>query len=94
MKTKTKQEPVRIDKDGFVRCRVCGCTESDACADMCSWIEQDLCSTCSRAVDAMVEWHENARRVNLTALVREYVESVNAQALLRRKTKAAAGGRR
>ena len=33
-------------------CRVCGCTEDDACADpntllgTCYWIEWDLCSAC------------------------------------------------
>jgi hypothetical protein len=33
------------------RCRVCGCTNSDACWDYeagtpCSWVEADLCSAC------------------------------------------------
>lgn len=27
-------------------CRVCGCTESNACDPPCSWVAQDLCSTC------------------------------------------------
>lgn len=27
-------------------CRVCGCTEHDACEGGCSWIEGDLCSKC------------------------------------------------
>lgn len=29
-------------------CRVCGCTDERACADGCTWIEPDLCSTCDR----------------------------------------------
>jgi hypothetical protein len=32
-------------------CRVCGCSELDACVDeaggTCYWIEQDLCSACT-----------------------------------------------
>jgi ParB family transcriptional regulator, chromosome partitioning protein len=27
-------------------CRVCGCTEDDACPDGCWWIDPDLCSQC------------------------------------------------
>ena len=31
-------------------CRVCGCTEHDACVDLfggpCHWVEADLCSAC------------------------------------------------
>lgn len=28
-------------------CRVCACSEHDACTNRCSWIERDLCSTCA-----------------------------------------------
>ena len=28
------------------RCRVCGCTNDNACDEGCSWIEYDLCSAC------------------------------------------------
>lgn len=27
-------------------CRTCGCTELQACAGGCSWVEPDLCSAC------------------------------------------------
>lgn len=27
-------------------CRVCGCTQYNACAGGCSWVEEDLCSAC------------------------------------------------
>jgi len=27
-------------------CRVCGCTEDNACEGGCSWVEEDLCSAC------------------------------------------------
>lgn len=30
-------------------CRVCGCTENDACDEGCSWVEYDLCSACAPA---------------------------------------------
>ena len=32
--------------DGGSVCRVCGCSEEDACEDGCSWVEDDLCSAC------------------------------------------------
>ncbi|MEQ8124367.1 hypothetical protein DBN64_15655 [Enterococcus faecalis] len=28
------------------RCRVCGCTQFNACPGVCYWIEEDLCSQC------------------------------------------------
>ncbi len=28
------------------RCRVCGCTDDNACYPTCSWSEPDLCSLC------------------------------------------------
>lgn len=28
-------------------CRVCGCTEGNACGDGCYWVEDDLCSSCA-----------------------------------------------
>lgn len=41
-------------KDGFVildeqRCRVCGCTQNNACPGSCYWVEDDLCSKCAEA---------------------------------------------
>jgi hypothetical protein len=27
-------------------CRVCGCSEFNACPGGCAWVEEDLCSTC------------------------------------------------
>lgn len=42
----------RFLKRDIRQCRVCGCTELDACPDAriagggCSWVEQDLCSSC------------------------------------------------
>jgi hypothetical protein len=28
-------------------CRICGCTEENACEGGCSWVEADLCSACA-----------------------------------------------
>lgn len=28
------------------KCRTCGCTEHNACPGGCSWVEEDLCSSC------------------------------------------------
>ena len=28
-------------------CRICGCTEDNACEGGCSWVEVDLCSACA-----------------------------------------------
>lgn len=36
--------------DGFERCRLCGCSEMDACWDEagpCSWIAPGLCTVCA-----------------------------------------------
>jgi hypothetical protein len=35
-----------------VACRICGCTESDACVTRtgaCAWAEPDLCTACAAA---------------------------------------------
>lgn len=37
---------LRINGEGEVMCRKCGCTESRACEDSCYWVEEDLCSAC------------------------------------------------
>lgn len=70
-KAKAKARVVKVDRDGLTRCRICGCTETDACLLGCSWVQEDLCSTCAKAVDAIAEWQEVARRANVTALMRE-----------------------
>ncbi|RVU14934.1 hypothetical protein [Methylobacterium oryzihabitans] len=28
-------------------CRGCGCSQADACAEGCTWVEPDLCSACA-----------------------------------------------
>lgn len=31
----------------FQVCRRCGCTDEHGCAEACSWVEEDLCSSCT-----------------------------------------------
>lgn len=33
-------------------CRVCGCTDENACEGGCWWVEDDLCSSCAIAEGA------------------------------------------
>lgn len=55
----------------MMRCRVCGCTQTDACANGCEWVEDHLCSVCHDAAKALAVWCAEARRPNKTALWRE-----------------------
>jgi hypothetical protein len=32
---------------GIRSCRECGCTDRSACAEGCSWVDDDLCSRCA-----------------------------------------------
>jgi predicted Fe-S protein YdhL (DUF1289 family) len=59
---------MKHDKNGLVRCRVCGCTEIEPCDPPCSWVEVDLCSGCWDTVAALVRWREGARRPSMAAL--------------------------
>ncbi len=55
---------LKYDKDGNLRCKVCGCTEFQPCDPPCSWseLEEGLCSLCEDTADAMVEWAMGANR--------------------------------
>jgi hypothetical protein len=79
--------PPRVDRDGYVLCRVCRCTEREACNPPCSWVPashppirtgnnitvemEDLCSTCHAAAVAILEWADAAHRPSKAALWRE-----------------------
>lgn len=55
---------VKRDRNGLTRCRVCGCTEIDACAGGCQWIEPDLwrCRFCKRSLFTNPEgYHRHIR---------------------------------
>lgn len=79
MKTaKTSPGAIRRDRDGLRRCRICGCTERDACSNGCSWVDANLCSTCGQAANELLFWMIHARRPNKTALFREVARASGA----------------
>lgn len=43
---KEQEELNKIFDPDDRRCRVCGCTQFNACPGRCYWIEEDLCSQC------------------------------------------------
>lgn len=63
-------------------CRVCGCTEDNACEGGCSWVEEDLCSSCAdkddseESEDGEVEDGEEAIEQNKVSPVKEEKASV------------------
>ena len=36
------------------KCRICGCTDDNACPGGCYWVEEDLCSACTDFVDHQI----------------------------------------
>lgn len=50
-------------------CRICGCTQNNACQGGCYWVEEDLCSSC---VDKAAE----AERKSLIVSLADVMESV------------------
>ncbi len=45
------QEHIMERVDGEQVCRVCGCTQDNACLGGCCWVEDDLCSQCAAKMD-------------------------------------------
>lgn len=56
-------------REGF--CRVCGCSQLDACPAGCGWAEPNLCTVCAKVVKAVLIWMADVRRVSWPALRRE-----------------------
>lgn len=48
------------------KCRICQCTEKDACAGGCAWEESDLCTTCSCMLGAIWTYVLTAGPASLT----------------------------
>jgi hypothetical protein len=42
----SRSRAARIGEEGSMACRVCGCTDDNACPGGCFWVEPDLCSSC------------------------------------------------
>ena len=34
-------------------CKICGCTQNNACPEGCYWVEKNLCSVCARNTDSI-----------------------------------------
>lgn len=71
MKTKAPKPELKYDNRGFVKCRVCGCTEDRACNPPCLWAEEGLCSTCDEAITTVLGWMDRAYRPSLRTLMVE-----------------------
>ena len=84
MSAKPAARKPRYDRDGLIRCRVCGCTEREACDPPCRWIEDDLCSVCALGVAAYIGWAMSARCPSPAAFIRE--ARVQAELMRRGKT--------
>lgn len=51
-KSVKKSSPFQKAGKKVRKCRICGCSDFDACPGGCYWAEKDLCSACER------EWRE------------------------------------
>jgi len=38
------------------KCRICECTDVDACVMPCYWVNDDLCSTCAEFLEMMAAY--------------------------------------
>ncbi len=83
MKKPKKQERViKVDRDGYVRCRVCRCTEREPCNPPCGWFDEDLCTSCQSTVESLTAWMDTANRANKAALWREAKRQYAEEALV------------
>ncbi len=55
------------------KCRVCGCTQENACNPPCGWQPGagNLCTSCAYAVNVVAEWLAIANRPMIAPLLRE-----------------------
>ena len=45
------------DEEEDQACRVCGCTWDNACEGGCYWVEDDLCSSCAKKMNALKPYY-------------------------------------
>jgi hypothetical protein len=74
-----KPSGIKTDRNGFVRCRMCGCTEIEACDPPCGWEpgEGDLCTTCADVMRAMLHWFRAGHHPTKTSLLREFASAAS-----------------
>ena len=70
--TEAAARKIKTDRDGLVRCRVCGCTEREPCCPPCGWADIDLCSGCADVVTILLDYAEGAHRFSVAGLLREF----------------------
>jgi hypothetical protein len=56
------------------KCRICGCTQSDACPGGCTWHDADLCMVCAKLRKALRDFCRDARRSTLAGVTRLFKE--------------------
>lgn len=83
----------KTDRAGFIKCRVCSCTQRQACNPPCGWEpgEKDLCTTCAEVLRAMAEWFNAAHQPNTITLVREFERQKSASLVTKRLRQKASG---
>jgi len=64
------------DKLSRMECRVCKCTDENACAGGCVLFCPDLCSLCALAACALAEWRQRAVAPDVAALITVAAEMV------------------
>ena len=57
----------------MLKCRVCKCTEMEACNPPCGWEpgQGDLCTSCAHMIRTLRAWLEIAHRPSVAALLHE-----------------------
>jgi hypothetical protein len=67
--------PEKYGRGGLLKCRICGCTETEPCNPPCAWasgdFRGDICTSCADLAQAVAEWMEDARRPKPNRLIRE-----------------------
>lgn len=68
-----------------MRCRMCGCTDNNACNPPCSWApgRSNLCSSCLVVAAVVAAWEEIAVKANFAALKREVGNAADLPAIRR-----------
>jgi hypothetical protein len=95
--TEAEERGIKCDRDGLVRCRVCGCTETSPCYPPCGWQpgEADLCDRCHEMTYRMRVFMVGAHRYSQAALLREVARmTARAEERLRADAKALSRARR
>lgn len=61
MSVELLEQPAATEQTGPPRaCRVCECTDADACMGGCEWAEPDLCSTCAEIILLLADYYDTA----------------------------------